>query len=144
MHQRTNKELNMHYRKFFIFTAILLSLTTTALAGGSLPFSDLKELINQQPLLAQFIAEHLDVAEIGTGQRVGGRVNEELAGSRVAPYEFDAKPKGEKGDFTLLLVIEAETNFLDANGKKVRMEKAAKIQERFTGILLRLPTADER
>jgi hypothetical protein len=134
----------MRHRNFFILAAVLFLFSGTAFAGGSLPFSDVKELLNQQPLLAQFIAEHLDVAEIGTAQRVGGRVNEELSGSRVAPYEFDAKPKGAKGDFTLMLVIEAETNFLDANGKKVRVEKATKIQERFTGIRLRLPTADER
>jgi hypothetical protein len=132
------------YRNFFSIAAITFLVCRTAFAGGSLPFSDLKELLAQQPVLAKFISEHLDVAEIGTGSRVGGRVNEELSGSRVAPYEFNAKPKGAKGDFTLMLVIEAETSFLDANGKEVRVEKGTKIQERLTGIRLRLPTAEER
>jgi hypothetical protein len=136
--------MNVKYRNFFSIVAAAFLVCTTAFAGGSLPFSDLKELLAQQPVLAQFISEHLDVAEIGTGSRVGGRVNEELSGSRVAPYEFDAKPKGAKGDFTLMLVIEAETNFVDANGKKVRVEKGTRIEERFTGIRLRLPTAEER
>jgi hypothetical protein len=136
--------MRIKYLTLFSVAATLLLICTTTFAGGSLPFSDLKDLLAQQPILAQFISEHLDVAEIGTASRVGGRVNEELSGSRVSPYEFDAKPKGTKGDFTLMLVIEAETSFLDANGKKVRVEKATKIQERFTGIRLRLPTADER
>lgn len=134
----------MKLKDLFVPVVVTFFLRANAFGGGSLPFSDLKELLNQQPLLAHFIAEHLDVAEIGTGARVGGRVNEELSGSRIAPYEFDAKPKGAPGDFTLMLVIEAETNFLDTNGKKVRVEKATKIQERFTGIRLRLPTAEER
>lgn len=134
----------MRLRNLFTLAAIVFLYQETAFAGGSLPFSDLKELLDQQPVLAKFISEHLDVAEIGTAQRVGGRVNEELSGSRVAPYEFDAKPKGASGDFTLMLVIEAETSFLDANGKKVRVEKATKVQERLTGIRLRLPTAEER
>ena len=136
--------MSVNYRNFFSVGAAAFLFCRTAFAGGSLPFSDLKDLLAQQPVLAQFISEHLDVAEIGTGSRVGGRVNEELSGSRVAPYEFDAKPKSANGDFTLMLVIEAETSFLDANGKKVRVEKGTKIQERVTGIRLRLPKAEER
>jgi len=133
----------MLYRTLLFIATVALFLPQ-AFGGGSLPFADLKDLLAQQPALARFIAEHLDVAEIGTGGRIGGRVNEDLSGSRVAPYEFDAKAKGASGDYNLMLVIEAETAFLDANGKKVRLEKATKIQERFTGIRLRLPTANER
>ena len=114
------------------------------LAGGSLSFSDIKELIEQQPALAQFIREHLEVAEIGTGSRIGGRANEELSGSRVAPYEFTAKPKGATGTDTFMLVIEAETSFLDANGKKVRVEKAMTLKETFTGFRIRPLKDDER
>lgn len=130
----------MNFKRLFLVIAAIVLAHANAFAGGSLPFSDVKGLLAQQPALAKFVAEHLDVAEIGTASRVGGRVNEELSGSRVAPYEFDAKPKGAPGDFTLMLVIEAETNFLDASGKKVRVEKATKIQEHLTGIRLRLPT----
>jgi hypothetical protein len=134
----------MNFKLLFLLIAAIVLAHANAFAGGSLPFADLKELLAEQPVLAKFVAEHLDVAEIGTASRIGGRVNEELSGSRVAPYEFDAKAKGATGDYNLMLIIEAETIFLDANGKKVRLEKATKIQERLTGIRLRLQTADER
>jgi hypothetical protein len=133
----------MLYRTLFLIAAVAL-FQSRVFAGGSLSFSDLKDLLAQQPALAQFVADHLDVAEIGTGGRIGGRVNEELSGSRVAPYEFDAKAKGTSGDYNLMLVVEAETTFLDGKGRKVGLEKATKIQERLTGIRLRVPTAEQR
>lgn len=130
--------------KILIIATILLCLSGRLFAGGSISFLDLKELLEEQPALAHFISEHLDLAPIGNATRIGGRVNEELSGSRVAPYEFEAKPKGAKGDFNLLLVIEAKTTFLDRNGKETGVAKATQIKERLTGICLRPLSANVR
>ncbi len=130
--------------KTLLGAAILLFAVGAASAGGSLDFSDLKDLLEQQPILARFISEHLDVAKIGNGGRIGGKVSEELGGSRIAPYEFEAKAKGATGDFNLLLVIEAETTFLDRKGKETGVAKATQIKERLKRICLRPLPADAR
>lgn len=104
-----------------------------ALAGGSFFFTDLKDLLAQQPALARFITEHFDVAETGSAPRIGSGVNKELAGIRIAPFEIDAKPKGASGNFTFILIIDAETTYLDRSGRTVSLPNATDIRQRFTG-----------
>lgn len=117
-------------------TALLIFALSlfTASAGGSFFFDDLKDLLAQQPHLTRFIAEHLDVAEVGVAPRISSGVNKELAGIRIAPFQLKAKPKGAPGDFSLILIIEAETTYLDSRGRSVPLPKATDIRQRFIGI----------
>ncbi len=43
--------------KFLMIAAILLCFSGRLWAGGSISFLDLKELLDQQPVLAHFISE---------------------------------------------------------------------------------------
>ena len=111
-------------------------------AGGSFFFTDLSDLLAQQPTLARFIADHFDVAEAGSAPRIGSGVNKELAGIRIAPFQIDAKPKGAPGDFSLILIIDAKTTYLDSRGHTVPLARATDIRQRFTAFRV-LPKVPE-
>ena len=115
---------------------MLVFLPLTSFAGGLFSLADIKPLLDQEPTLAAFIAGHLDVAETGEAGRISGPASEGLAGYRTAPYAIEVKPKGSPGAFTLLLVINAETKFLDANGRSVDVKDGIAIKERLTNVCL--------
>jgi hypothetical protein len=92
---------------------LLLIVPPPARAGGSLAWEEVAKRIRvQDPLLAAFIAEHLDVARSGGAVRVGhDKDGNSLAppfevGERIPPYDFDAKPKGAPGDYSLTIHLE--------------------------------------
>ena len=128
-------------RSFLTFSVFAL-LSLAAHAGGTFFFTDLKELLNQQPILARFLADHFDIAEVGTAPRIGTGTNKHLSGIRIAPFELDAKPKGAPGDFSFVLIIDAETTYLDSKGRTVALPQATDIRQRFTGfrVLAKSPT----
>jgi hypothetical protein len=103
-------------------------------AGGSFYFTDLKDLLAQQPTLARFLTEHFDISEVGTAPRISTGANKHLSGIRIAPFELEAKPKSAPGDFSFVLIIDAETTYLDSSGRAVTLPKATKIRQRFTGL----------
>jgi hypothetical protein len=119
-------------RVFLVLLAFTL-LPLAAHAGGSFFFTDLKDLLAQQPILARFLSEHFDIAEIGGAPRIGTGTNKNLSGIRIAPFELEAKPKGAPGDFSLILIIDAETTYLDSSGHVVALENATDIRQHFTG-----------
>ena len=67
------------------------------------------------PFLAAFIVEHLEVAPSGGALRVGhdrdgnSTVPGLGVGQRLPPYDFDARPKGVKGGYSLHLHVERST-----------------------------------
>jgi hypothetical protein len=101
-------------------------------------------LLRQNKDLHDHLTRTLDIDTIGTAIRIGSIVNEDLGGARIAPYVIRAKPKGSSGSWVFFLEIEAETVFLDANGKAVPLEKGKAIREKLLGIKLTSIPESER
>ena len=95
-------------------------------AGGSIGWEEvIQNITKDDPSLATYITEHFDVAPIGGAVRVGHDTDGKSldppyeVGQRIPPYDFEAKPKGAKGDYTLLLNFEPTSI---ASGKHVRWQ----------------------
>ena len=118
-------------RKFSLLCFFVLC-GLPALGGGSLARSDIQPLLDQQPAIWKFYLDHFDIDSVGWAPRIGGR--RALDGSRIAPYSFAAKPKGQPGPFTLYIVIEADTYFYDDAGKDSDMDHGTSYKETLTKI----------
>ncbi len=79
----------------------------TARAGSSVGFiEDAVPFLKKDPSLLEFITKTLDIEDIGWA-REGGRTFNKPEGERILPYGFRAKPKGQDGPYTLLVLVEA-------------------------------------
>ncbi len=77
-----------------------------ARAGVSVSLQeDAFPLLKNSPALVEFIKKTLDVEDVGWAQNMG-RSFINPTGDRVLPYGFRAKPLGQAGAYTLLLLIE--------------------------------------
>ena len=106
----------MTHRPFqasFIAAALFFSIAS-ARAGGSISFQDdAIPLLRRQPALLQFVQQTLDISPTGWGLRLGHDFGDRV-GTRVPPFRFEARPKGQKGPYTLLLIInDPDTGFVD-------------------------------
>ncbi|MGO9174819.1 MAG: hypothetical protein ACLQED_01550 [Desulfobaccales bacterium] len=108
-----------------------------AWAGGSFGFEDLRPILNQQPVLAQWLTAGLDFDESGDAVRIGQNVNPRFGGRRVGPYVILAKPKGAAGPFTLEVTVETELICRDKAGKPVDVSKAQTIKEKFSSVTVK-------
>lgn len=127
--------------KKYLASLVLALLTTIsaipAWAGGSFSAEELWPILEQQPAVAQWIAQGLDLDESGFAMRIGQDVNPNLGGLRVGPYMILAKPKGAEGPFTLELTVETQMECLDDSGNIVEFEKATTINETFDSLTVR-------
>ncbi|HEY9072492.1 MAG TPA: hypothetical protein VIN67_00045 [Desulfobaccales bacterium] len=108
-----------------------------AWAGGSFAFEDLRPILNQQPVLAQWLTGGLEFAETGDALRIGQNVNPRFGGRRVGPYVILAKPKGAAGPFTLEVTVETELICKNKAGKPVEVSQAQTIQEKFVAVTVK-------
>lgn len=119
--------------------AVLISLPgSAAWAEGSFGFEDIQPILQQQPVLAQWLTGGLDFDETGGyAIRIGQNVNPRLGGLRVGPYVILAKPKGAAGPFSLEVTVETEIICLNKAGKPVDVSKAQTIQEKFSSVTVK-------
>ena len=87
-------------KRMFVAACLALLLPHASFAGGTFPFSQLKPILEQKPMLASHLFSTLDFAEWGMASRVGSIVNEKLGGARLGPYRIRAKPKGAEKAIT--------------------------------------------
>jgi hypothetical protein len=86
--------------------ALLLCTLLPARAGVSVSLQeDAFPFLKKSPALVEFIQKTLDVEDVGWAQNMG-RSFINPTGDRLLPYGFRAKPKGQSGAYTLLLLIE--------------------------------------
>ena len=123
---------------FWLVMAVLLSWPgALAWAGGSFGFEDIQPILQQQPVLAQWLTGGLDFDETGDAVRIGQNVNPRFGGRRVGPYVILAKPKGASGPFTLEVTVETDLICLDKAGKPVDVSKAQTIKEKFSSVTVK-------
>ncbi|MEM1295145.1 MAG: hypothetical protein AAGH89_07250 [Verrucomicrobiota bacterium] len=128
----------MFWDRIFIFAALLLP--QFALAEGSVSWDDVVPVLSQDRRLQSFVELSFDIVPSGTATRLGKQF-ENLSGQRVAPYIFNARPKGSGDVYPFHLVIDAELEFLDADGNPLDQDAAetnaaARVKEVLTGIRL--------
>ena len=127
----------LRYLSTHILVVLFILLTPfLSLAGGSFSIDRVLPLIQQNSDLYHFVNSTLDLDRGGWATRIGSHVNEALGGARIAPYSIRAKPKGSSGPWIFYLMIEADTDFLDAQGKSVSLGEGKTIKETLTGIKL--------
>jgi hypothetical protein len=118
--------------------AVLVSWPgSAAWAGGSCAREDLRPILHQEPVLAQWLTGGLEFAETGDARRIGQNVNPRFGGLRIGPYVILAKPKGASGPFTLEVTVETELRCRDAAGKDVDVSQAHTIEEKFSSVTVR-------
>ena len=119
-----------------VFTAIcLLFVCSYAHAGGSFDLDDqLLPLLKQKPELMDYLMSTLDIEPHGVAARIGRTVNSHLGGTRIGPYQLCAKPKGQKGAYTLQLTFHTSKVFLDSNGKPADFTTGVKVVETLTSV----------
>ena len=103
---------------------VFVCSSSSSFAGGSITLDDLQSLLNQQPRLWKFYQDHFDISPHGGGMRLGKDWGE-LQGARVAPYEFEAKMKGDPGPYNLKITIETNGWYFDAQGNAMPDPKQA-------------------
>jgi hypothetical protein len=108
-----------------------------AWAGGSFALEDLRPILNQQPVLAQWLTGSLDFDETGDAVRIGQNVNPRFGGLRIGPYTILARPKGAAGPFTLEVNVDTELICLDKAGKPVEVDQAVTIKEKFASVTVK-------
>ena len=132
--RRTTK---MRHLAMLALAALLTFSAASARAGGSFSVDEFMLILEQQPAIAQWIADSLDLDETGTAMRIGQEVNPNLGGMRIGPYTILAKPKGADGPFTLELTMETQMDCLDDSGNSVEFDKATAIEESFDYLTIR-------
>lgn len=103
--------------KRLFLTLYLASLASLTLAGGSVAQAELEPILGKLAPQWEELKAAYEIAEIGSGIRIGSQVNEHLGGMRVLPFSFQARPKGSTGEFTIVITITGENIFTDSKGK---------------------------
>ena len=117
----------------------MVSSSIQSFAGGSfLIDTELEPILNQKPILKNFILETFDLAESGWASRIGQQVNEKFGGRRLGTYSIKAKPKGQEGDYIFELIFHTEHIFLDKGGKVTDLRNANMIEEKLKSIEIKL------
>jgi len=106
-------------------------------ASDALFLSDLEPLLQQQHELWASVTAGFDVRNVGVCPRITVSMNKNWVGKWIAPYSFDARPKGSNGPFIFVIEIHAKTHYFDSKGKEVAIGKAHDIKEDFESITIR-------
>lgn len=122
---------------FGTLIAVHLVLTQHALAGGSVPLDDLREMLAARRAEWRAMKRIYEIEQTGDATRFG-RHWTHLGGGRCGPYEFRARNKGSGEGYTHSIVIETTITFFDSKGRplsnKPNPTKAARFKERITAI----------
>ncbi len=109
-------------------------------AGGSITLADIAPVLAQRPGLWEAFTSQLEVSPHGGGLRLGAP-GIPLRGTRVPPYEFPAKLKGDTGPYNLKVIVKADFDFLDQQGNVTSDEMRA-VSIRQTLVSLTLEVVD--
>jgi hypothetical protein len=120
---------------------VVLSTVRPALAGGSLDFEQVRQLLHEKPALEVLLTQTLQVEHSGMGVRLGFHWVH-LGGLRIGPYTFKGKPRGKTGPDTLDITICTHVTFVDAKGRAIEgvdaaFETATDVREVVTAVILR-------
>src|SRR5512143_3551723 len=74
-----------------------MACTGIAEADGSIGFEEIDAVLRQRPELRTYLVDTLCISNSGLASRVAGEYP--MGGSRLGPYELDAKPKGQAGPY---------------------------------------------
>lgn len=121
-----------------LLAAALLFPVQIFAAGSFSPEEDLAPILEEAPVLREFVEGALELAPGGSASRIGNAVNPRLGGRRVGPYHILARPKGTEGSFTFELIFHTEIVYLDERGEAVGLPEAVAIRERFESLEIRL------
>ena len=102
-----------HVIRLAVMTSCALALCTKTFAGGSISWEEARAHIAKgDPVLIAWVEEHFEIRHSGGAMRVGhdasgkSMVEGVGVGTRLPPYEFPAKPKNAKGDYTFYLIFD--------------------------------------
>lgn len=110
-------------------------------AGGSIDLADIAPVLAQRPGLWEAFTSQLEVSPHGGGLRLGAP-GIPLRGTRVPPYEFPAKLKGDTGPYNLKVVVKADFDFLDERGNVTSDEMlAVSIRQKLVSLTLEIADA---
>ena len=126
-------------KKILLSLFIFGAFVSQVFAGGSFRLDiELEPILNQQPLIKDFLLEAFDIAESGWASRIGQQVNEKFGGRRIGLYHIKAKPKGYQGEYIFELIFHTEKIFLDKNGEPTDLINADVIKEKIKSLEIKM------
>jgi len=123
--------------KLLSLLMIVSAATALAQQRGTVALSELNELLAQKPTSWNRIKTDFEVFPVVDGGRINAAQSRELTGTRVAPYQLFARPKGATGPYTHQITIETESEFFDSQGRPVPPSKAKHVREKVLSIATR-------
>jgi len=124
----------------------LFANAPAAHANGSVGFEQADAFLKQAPEIRAYLMDTLCIAESGEAVRLAG--DYPLGGMRIAPYRFQARPKGQPNGPRFDLWITTWQTGYDANGNEIighpsdpypPFEKTYSLKETFKAAELRVP-----
>lgn len=98
--------------KFSIILSLALVVSPFCFGGGSIGWEEVSARVTRSdPTLIKVINDAFDVSPVGGAVRLGPRSVDVMegraeVGTRVPPYDFECKPKGKPGPYSLLMTID--------------------------------------
>lgn len=87
--------------------ALLFALVLPVQAGVSVSLQeDAFPFLKKDPSLLEFIQKSLEIENVGWAPNNGQSFTNSTGGARVLPYGFRAKPKGQSGPYTILVLLQ--------------------------------------
>jgi len=128
-----------HLHPAWIALLVVVSIVTSAHAGGSFHLEDIRPLLKDSKEWRE-IEKKFVVDTTGEAVRFG-RQWTDLGAGRCGPYQLSAKLKGEKGSSTYSIIIETYMTFLK-DGKPITKDLETNADD-FTESVVKITVAED-
>jgi len=121
-------------QRFSTAAVIVLMFVSQAIyADGALTTADLlTNLAKSNPQLVQTLGEVFVLEDDASGVRIGTNINPRLGGTRIGPYKLHGHLKCCSEPKSLIVTLNTDLVFLDAEGhKSSNVATAASVKEEF-------------
>ena len=128
----------LHMRRFLGILGLIAPGLCSA--GGSVEFSVVDQLIRQQPAVHGWLSSSLVLPDTALAEVRFGPHFKHLAGGRMGPYTFMAKPMAARSTREIEVIICTNARFLDKAGKQLpdsNIEDAVWLEEKLASVQVR-------
>ena len=120
-------------RGLAIAAAALLLFVPRTRADGTIATAELlRQLSESNPKLERTLRQGFDLDKDALGGSIGTAINPRLGGMRIGPYKLRGRLRGLPGALDLVITLNTEVTFLNAEGQKTtKIADASSVKEAF-------------
>jgi hypothetical protein len=114
--------------------ALLLLVPRATRADGTVTTADLLRTLGEtNPKLVRTLRDGFELDKDAVGASIGAAINRGLGGTRIGPYTVHGRLRRSPGAESLVITLNTELTFLDAEGHKTaKVAAAARVKESFS------------